>query len=173
MENTPLEPSSSYGTMNTNTHPFNENVRDCVKQRIIAELIEPTYYRDIQSSLGSRRRWKIAGHIFETASKVLIAASGILSFASGYYSNLSLGFSAGSTSTISLACLQFASYCFRESKTNAEEANILLQSIKIDTVPELAESVDENLKVAEHVSENPKSIDLKEPVPDIENSKIN
>jgi len=131
---------ASYGTIN---NTYDENVHDSVKQRIITELIEPSYYADIKHALNSRNRWKVSGHIFETMSKLLIASSGILSFASGYYSNLSLGFYAGSTSTMSLACLQFASYCFKESKSNAEEVNKLLQSIKIAPVPKLDETIDD------------------------------
>jgi hypothetical protein len=131
METHPIFPTVSYGTISS----VNNNVREEVKHKIVTELIEPTYYGDIKHALSARNRWKIAGHVCETVSKLMIAASGILSFASGYYSDLRLGFYAGSTSTISLACLQFASYCFRENKSNADEANILLQSIKIDTLP--------------------------------------
>jgi hypothetical protein len=66
----------------------------------------------------------------------MIACSGILSFSSGYYAVPVLGFLAGSSSTLSLACVQFSSYCFKESKDNTEELNKLLTKINLDTVPD-------------------------------------
>ena len=89
-----------------------------------------------------KRCWKTIGQIFETLSKILVAASGILSFASGYYKNDTLSFLAGSISTISLAMLQFSSFCFKENKKQSDELNILLKKLGIDTIPVFDRNID-------------------------------
>jgi hypothetical protein len=123
--------------MNNNikdSHPL--GIRQKEIEKILVQIIEPSYFLDIKSIIKSRRRWHMCGHVFETISKILIACSGILSFSSGYYDIPILGFLAGSSSTLSLASVQFSSYCFKESKDNTEELNKLLTKINLDTVPE-------------------------------------
>jgi hypothetical protein len=115
-------------------HP--SGIRQKEIEKILIQIIEPAYYLDIDSIIKSRRRWRICGHVFETISKIMIALSGILSFSSGYYTIPVLGFLAGSSSTLSLACVQFSSYCFKESKDNTEELNKLLTKINLDTLPD-------------------------------------
>jgi hypothetical protein len=119
---------------NNNNHPI--GIRQKEIERILFQIIEPSYYLDIETIIKNRRRWHICGHVFETFSKILIACSGILSFSSGYYDTPILGFLAGSSSTLSLASVQFSSYCFKESKDNTEELNKLLTKINLDTIPE-------------------------------------
>jgi hypothetical protein len=120
-------------------HPL--GIRQKEIDRILIQIIEPSYYLDIESIIKSRRRWRVCGHIFETISKVMIACSGILSFSSGYYAVPVLGFLAGSSSTLSLACVQFSSYCFKESKDNTEELNKLLTKINLDTIPDYNDTI--------------------------------
>jgi hypothetical protein len=123
---------------------MNNNIKDSqpigIRQKeiekILFQIIEPSYYIDIKNIIKSRRRWHICGHVFETFSKILIACSGILSFSAGYYDIPILGFLAGSSSTLSLASVQFSSYCFKESKDNTEELNKLLTKINLETIPE-------------------------------------
>ena len=119
------------------------NVGQDTRHKIIEQLIEPSYYNDIQTTMRSKKCWKITGHIFETLSKVFISVSGIIGFASGFYPNAKLGLYAGTASTLSLASLQMASYCFKENKENAEELNIMLQKIKIDALPVFDETLDD------------------------------
>lgn len=106
-----------------------------VKIKIVKEFIEPAYIYDIKNMIRGKRRWKASGQIFETVSKILVAASGILSFSSGYYKDETLSFLAGSVSTISLAMLQFSSFCYRENKKQSDELNILLKKLGLDTIP--------------------------------------
>ncbi len=111
-----------------------------LKNRIINDLIQPSIYSDVKSGLRARACWNNAGHVMETTSRLFMAASGVLSFASGFYKNMSLAFAAGTASTISLALIQFASYCFRESKHNSEDLNAILDSVKIEPIPVMDDS---------------------------------
>ena len=61
----------------------------------------------------------------------------ILSFASGVYINTNYSFIAGSISTLSVVCLQFSSFCYRESKKSTDDLNTLLRKLKLDTIPDL------------------------------------
>ena len=109
------------------------------KQKIINEFIEPNYILDVKDTLYARRKWRHIGHILETSSKVLIAVSSIFSFAGAYtdeYKSIGL-FCAGVSSTLSLTTLQLSTYCFRQSKKNNEELNIVLKSIGLHSVPTL------------------------------------
>ena len=117
-------------------------IHNSIKERILTELIEPSYYSDIDCLIRNRQRWRICGHVFETLSKIMIACSSILSFSSGFYNSSTFGFFAGCTSTISLACVQFASYCFKESKDSGVNINSLLKKINIDILPEYGDKID-------------------------------
>jgi len=105
------------------------------RNTILNKHIEKGYLQDVEEGLRDRRCYNTAGKAFETLSKILIAFGGILSFSSGYYSNPHLGFAAGSVSTVSLACLQFSSFCYKESKKNGENVNAILAELHIQTLP--------------------------------------
>ena len=110
-------------------------ISDELKRQIVKEHVEPSYIKEVQSSIRDKTCWKKSSHILQTISKVLVAVGCILSFSSGYYGNQVLSFLAGSLSTVSLALLQFASYSYGEYKKQGQELNIILQKLKIDTVP--------------------------------------
>ena len=116
-------------------------VGDDIKVHIVKELIEPMYISDVKNAIKEKKCWKVTGQLFETFSKVLVAVGGILSFSSGYYSYPTLGFVAGSVSTVSLAMLQFSSFSYGQNKKQSSELNILLTKLDIDTVPELSREV--------------------------------
>jgi len=127
--------------MSTNPPPTETTplipVSDEVHVRILRDYIEPSYKADVQEMIGGRKCYRQAGQVFETMSKVLVACGGILSFSAGVYNYPTLSFVAGSISTFSLACLQFSSFCYKESKHLTTELNTLLRSLQIDTVPSL------------------------------------
>ena len=77
----------------------------------------------------------------ETVSKVLMGAGSVLSFASGVYLNANLAFVAGSVSTLSVLCLQFAQFAFKESKKSTQDLNRLLQTLQLDPLPAVDQSV--------------------------------
>ena len=132
-------------TRNAMKKPVNHladiEVGENIKVQIMKDLIEPMYISDVKSAIKEKKCWKLTGQVFETLSKVLVAVGGIISFSSGYYSNPTLGFVAGSVSTVSLAMLQFSSFSYGQNKKQSSELNILLTKLDIDTVPELSREV--------------------------------
>jgi hypothetical protein len=132
-------------TRNAMKKPVNHladiEVGENIKVQIMKDLIEPMYISDVKSAIKEKKCWKFTGQVFETLSKVLVAVGGIISFSSGYYSNPTLGFVAGSVSTVSLAMLQFSSFSYGQNKKQSSELNILLTKLDIDTVPELSREV--------------------------------
>ena len=116
-----------------------ERIDDATRDRILKDLISPSYYTEVKSLYGGRVRWRVAGHVFETISKLTVAAGVVLSFAAGFYDNASLSFMAGTFSTASMAAMQFASYCLAESKQDSDQLNTLLTNLKISPIPVLQE----------------------------------
>jgi hypothetical protein len=117
-------------------------ISDSVRDYILSEYVEYYFKRDVQDAFRDRTCWKITGQIFETISKIFVTAGGILSFSSGYYNDPKLSFIAGSVATVSLACLQFASFCYKENRKNTTNLNTMLEMIGIQSIPELQNSVD-------------------------------
>lgn len=110
-------------------------IGDILKEQIMRELIEPSYYGDVNETIKGRKCWRVSGHVFESMSKILLAASGVISFAAGVYDDKIMSFIAGTLSTISLATFQFSLYSFKQHKKNSMELNLLLEKINIETVP--------------------------------------
>ena len=121
-------------------------VGDILKEQIMRELIEPSYYGDVNETIKGRKCWRVSGHVFESMSKILLAASGVISFAAGVYDDKIMSFVAGTLSTISLATFQFSLYSFKQHKKNSMELNLLLEKINIETVPifEQADKTDDS-----------------------------
>lgn len=117
-------------------------ISDEIKLEILKKYIEPSYTDDVDNLIRGRKCWRITGQIFETISKLLVAAGGIVSFSSGYFSYPVLGFIAGGISTVSLAMLQFSSFSYSENKKQAQELNIILKKLNVDTIPVLERNND-------------------------------
>jgi hypothetical protein len=112
-----------------------------VKEEILIELVEPCYKTDIKELINERKFWRKTGNYFESASKVFIGASSIVSFASGIYNYQLLSFFSGTTGVLSLVCMQFSSYSYNESKERTSKLNKLLDKLKIETVPDISAQV--------------------------------
>lgn len=110
-------------------------ISDLLKEEILRRLVEPSYYTDVNETLRGRKCWRVSGHVFESMSKILLAVSGVLSFAAGVYDDKILSFVAGTLSTVSLATFQFSLYSFKMHKKNSLELNQLLEKLDIETVP--------------------------------------
>jgi len=109
-----------------------------VKDEILTELVEPCYKADVKELIQERKFWRKTGNYFESASKVFIGASSIVSFASGIYNYQLLSFFSGTTGVLSLVCMQFSSYSYNESKERTSKLNKLLDKLKIETVPDIS-----------------------------------
>jgi hypothetical protein len=123
-------------------------VGDLLKEKILIDLVEPSYFIDVNETIKGRKCWRISGHVFESLSKILLAASGVISFAAGVYDDKLLSFIAGTLSTVSLATFQFSLYSLRMHKKNSLELNQLLDKLNIDTLPifEVTKTSNENLQ---------------------------
>ena len=123
-------------------------IGDLLKEKILKDLVEPSYFIDVNETIKGRKCWRISGHVFESLSKILLAASGVISFAAGVYDDKLLSFVAGTLSTVSLATFQFSLYSLRMHKKNSLELNQLLDKLNIDTLPifEVTKTSNENLQ---------------------------
>ena len=113
-------------------------ISDETRKTIIDDLVQPYYVNTVTNTIGGKICWRKTGITFETVSKVMVALGSILSFSAGYYHDDTLSFISGSVSCLSLACLQFSSFAYKENKKQGDELNIILKKLKLDTVPALA-----------------------------------
>jgi hypothetical protein len=109
---------------------------DDFKQHITTELIQPNYINEISTFINGRTKWRSTAMAFETISKLLIGAGSVLSFAAGVYQSTNISFTAGTISTISVLCLQFSTFCKKESKKSTDNLNTILKKLNLDTLPE-------------------------------------
>jgi hypothetical protein len=107
-------------------------VSEAVKQSILEDLVEPCFYKDIKSLMSERTIWRKSGSVFETLSKLFVGAASILSFATG------LNFWSGTSSVLSLVCMQFSSFSYSESKERSSKMNKLLDKLKVQNVPDIS-----------------------------------
>ena len=109
-----------------------------LKHNILANDIEPTYKHDVQSMLKNRKYYTCTGRILETSAKIAISIGGILSFASGYYTNIPfLSFVAGSVNVVSLALIQLSTYVYQQSENETKQLNKILTTLNIQNVAQL------------------------------------
>ena len=116
-------------------------VSDEVRKEI-SNQIEECYKSDISEMIGSKKCWRRMGLSFETLSKITVAVGGVLSFSSGYFNSTILSFVSGSVSVMSLSLLQFGSFGFKQSKKQANDLNILLKKLDLETFPVLEDDPD-------------------------------
>ena len=109
---------------------------------IQADIVNPGIKEEISTFLAMRTKWRSTGIYLETASKAMVGAASLLAFSTAVYPcNTYLSYCSGSMSTLSLVCLQFANYAFRESKQSTENLNKLLARAELPPLPELNASV--------------------------------
>ena len=123
-----------------------KSISDLLKSKILSELVEPCYYKDIDEMIKERKTWRAYGNKFETLSKIMIGSSSIISFATGIYDYKILAFVSGITSVLSLTFIQFSTYAFKESKERTIELDKILTSLDIENVPELSDEPEESSK---------------------------
>lgn len=114
----------------------NQEMADDFKQHITNSLIQPNYINEISTFIDGRTKWRSTAMAFETISKLLIGAGSVLSFAAGVYQSTNISFAAGTVSTISVLCLQFSTFCKKESKKSTDNLNMILKKLNLETLPE-------------------------------------
>ena len=126
------------------------HVSDEVRHELLTKFIEPFYSRLVQDSLRSRFRWRKVAIAFDTISKILIVVSGITSFLSNstevsQTTGAQLSVVSGSFSCLSLGTLQLGAFAAKESVRGGRDLNMILRSLKIQTVPMLSRADDSDL----------------------------
>jgi hypothetical protein len=111
-------------------------------RKIIFEDVEECYKSDIREAIQGKKCWRHTGLTFETISKITVAIGGVLSFSSGYFGSDVLSFISGSVSVVSLALLQFGTFSFKQGKKQANDLNILLKKLDLDTMPVMEDEPD-------------------------------
>jgi hypothetical protein len=105
------------------------------RERIHKELIEPSYYKDIDCHLWAKRVWKHVGDMCETVSKITAAVGAAFAFAAGVFDKTWIAFVAGCLSTGAILLQQFSSYALRESRERTDQVNILLAELQLRKLP--------------------------------------
>lgn len=118
--------------------PDNFPINDELKEKIVRDLIEKTYYEEIKSGLEGRTKWKTVGDVAEVVSHVLTGLSTIVSFSAGFFSFEGLPFIAGCLGTMALICLKFSSYAMHESRERTSGANKILEILGIKKIVDIA-----------------------------------
>lgn len=101
----------------------------------IFEYVENCYKSDVVELIDTKKCWRTTGITFETLSKITVAVGGVLSFSSGYFNSNILSFISGSVSVISLALLQFSTFANNQSKKRANDLNVILNKLDLQTIP--------------------------------------
>jgi hypothetical protein len=124
-----------------------------MKQKIIEELIQPAYYKDVKDTLEWRYTFRKWGNFSEGLSQLIIAASVILAFAAGVYDKPWLSFLSGSCGTIAGVFMKLTSYAHRESKERTQSLNIILDSLDMKQMPSIIQNNDmiSNKKNMSHI----------------------
>ena len=111
--------------MNTDTIP------EAVKQKIINEMILPSYERDISFIIRTRSMWSFTSGICTTLSTLLVLLSSILAFlSSGSDANLEVY--SGLCGILSISLKGFASYADACDHVKTIEVNKILKALGIN-----------------------------------------
>jgi hypothetical protein len=124
--------------MKDNDHIDNNDVivnMDTTKQRILDEIIMPSYYKQVKDLIEYKFTWRKVGNWTETISQVLILVGAVLAFASSTYDMRDLVFTAGVCNVTSLLLKRFSVYAFGESKERIHQVNKVLRHLGIDELP--------------------------------------
>lgn len=109
-----------------------------VKNRIISDIVVPSYLRDVKGTVNSRGKWRNSANKAELISKILTGAATIIAFSAGAYTEYTyLSFIAGCVGTGAMVCQQFSTYARGECKERTDQANKILKVLGIDSIPDL------------------------------------
>lgn len=99
--------------------------------RITKNLVEPTYYNDVQTNISARKTWKQISDYTSATSKCFSGVSTILAFAAGFFQCMILSFIAGCFGTISLVLSHCSSYASAQCEKVTTDVNKILSELKI------------------------------------------
>ena len=113
------------------------HVSDELRHDLVRSHIEPFYRSVVEGAISAKFFWRTTAIVLEAASKVLIAAAGVVSFSTGYFINAkdTLSFTSGTLSCLSLACIQCATFAHGEHNKQLDDLNRILRELRINTIP--------------------------------------
>lgn len=112
-------------------------LKDSITAKIQTDLINPSYYDDVEYNIYGKSQCKLLGDVFEAIAQISIGVCTILTFAAGVYNINTLSFVAGAIGVVSLVFFRLSSYAMRESKERTEQINRILEKLKMDTIPDI------------------------------------
>ena len=100
--------------------------------------------RDLPILLNERRRWRVLSESLEVASKVIVTAAGIVSYAAcsdvfGDSRVKIIAFVGGSMNTVGIGCLNLASYA-KQQATEREHAIQTIATHQNVVVPDITQA---------------------------------
>jgi len=104
------------------------------KELIKKNLINKTYYEDIEQNLKGRSGCKTTADVFDTVSHILLGLSTILAFSAGFFKYDFLSFIAGCLGTFALATRQFSWFAIHKSNEHTSETNRILHVLGMDDI---------------------------------------
>lgn len=108
-----------------------------IAAKIKSELVDPTYYHDVQHNIHSKSGWKLVGDITETLAKLVIGAATIVVFIGAAYNSQIVSFIGGALNAFSSSLLIFAAYALRESSERTAQVNMILDQVGIKRIPDI------------------------------------
>ena len=135
-----LDPPLASSKINSVTPDFTD--------KITQDIIEKTYYRDLNYNINSKFRWKAIGDVMEALSFIFIGIGVVLAFSAGYFDNSVLSFVAGCVETMGIVLKQFSSYSHKESVERTKQVNTLLTELGLDNVVNVIDPL--NKVIAKH-----------------------
>jgi len=106
------------------------------KNKIINELILPSYRTNIEYIIKTRTCWSIVSKICLTASTLLIGLSSLLSFSSSNYPDNNLNYYAGAVGVISIIAKEFSAFASNQDHIKTLEVNNILKNLNINFLME-------------------------------------
>jgi hypothetical protein len=106
-------------------------IPESVKQKIINEIILPSYERDISYIIRTRSMWSFTSNVCTTLSTLLILLSSILAFLSSS-SDVKLEVYSGLCGILSISLKGFASYADACDHVKTVEVNKILSALGIN-----------------------------------------
>lgn len=129
---------------------------DPLRAKILKEVVEPTYYNDVESAAKSRGFMKSVGDVIEVIAQLLYIASILVAFAVPSFDIPWLGYLAGGLGVGYKALIQLAIFFHKESEERTKTVNGVLSHLNMKLIPNLYS----NITIPGTNNPNPNNIDV-------------
>ena len=110
----------------------NNIINDEFKNKIINEIILPSYRQNIEHIIRTKTCWSVVSNICLSFSTILIGVSSLLSFSSSSFPANNLNYYAGAVGVIAIILKEFAAYSNNQDHLKTIEVNDILKNLGID-----------------------------------------